>query len=277
MTQRNVYATLAEFKNQQVITSVDTVDDGTIENLLARASRYIDGKTQREFYPSIETQYYDIPRDGDKLFVNDLCAVVTLTNGDGSVIPSTAYRLYDRNQTPYYALSLLSSSGVAWTLDAAGESQQVIALKGLFTFRADYDEAWRLTGAVLTTAITNVAASTFACTTGKLTAGMIVKIDDEIMIVNSLAASTVDTITPYARGDNGSTAATHLVSAPVYQWIAQEEISQATIDIAMSKYKRLYGDGATGTAVITAAGVVITPADVPDMAQDIIKLYARRL
>jgi hypothetical protein len=204
-------------------------------------------------------------------------AVSALANGDGTAIASTEYRLLDRNRTPYTCLALNETSAIAWTYDAYGNDDQVIAITAMTGYRERYTrEAWRATGATLAAAITTTSATTFTCTTGKVTAGMIIKIEDEIMLVSAVSTSTSDTVT-VTRGENGSTAATHLISSVIYQWITQQEISQAVLDIAMSKYKRLYGDGAVGTVKVTSYGVVIMPQDVPDHAQDTINLFQRHV
>ncbi len=73
-------------------------------------------------------------------------------------------------------------------------------------------------GAVLTAAITGTGVATFACTTGILRVSEIVRIDNELFSVTAIAKGVTDTVT-VTRGSFGSTAATHLISAPIYACI----------------------------------------------------------
>ena len=116
MSAINSYATLAEFKNYKDISSTDADDDGVIEDLLEEASRYIDGETNRTFYPRVETRYFSVPETlGRQLDLDDdLLAITTLTNGDDGTIASTEYNLLPKNKTPYYAIKLKEASTEYW-------------------------------------------------------------------------------------------------------------------------------------------------------------------
>jgi len=46
-----------------------------------------------------------------------LCAITTVTNGDGVVVAAGERTTIPRNSTPYYGIRLLSDSGVTWTYD----------------------------------------------------------------------------------------------------------------------------------------------------------------
>lgn len=78
------------------------------------------------------------------------------------------------------------------------------------------------------------------------------------------------------RGDNGSTAATHLVNAPVYVWNVQPEIKMATLMTVQSIYSERSGQPtSSGKVTVTAAGVVIRPEDIPSAAQAIVQSFTR--
>jgi len=62
-----------------------------------------------------------------------------------------------------------------------------------------------------------------------------------------------------------------------YSATAPDNIKHACISIVISAYHRRYGEGVEGVANITAAGVVITPRDIPADAWGIIKSYRKRL
>jgi hypothetical protein len=79
------------------------------------------------------------------------------------------------------------------------------------------------------------------------------------------------------RGDNGSTAATHLVNAPVYAWNVEPAVNMAVLQTVQNMYSTEGGQPGAGRISITAAGVVIRPQDVPDSAQKTIQSYTRPL
>jgi hypothetical protein len=79
----------------------------------------------------------------------------------------------------------------------------------------------------------------------------------------------------YARGDNGSTAATHLIGATVLVWNVVAVVKSAVMAITQSVYQSRTGQVSQGKVTITAAGVVIRPEDVPPMAQAVINSLRR--
>ena len=60
-----------------------------------------------------------------------------------------------------------------------------------------------------------------------------------------------------------------------YSSTTPDDIKRACLGIVMSLYQSRRGVGAEGVATITAAGVVITPKDVPPFADAIIKAHMR--
>ena len=56
---------------------------------------------------------------------------------------------------------------------------------------------------------------------------------------------------------------------------APDDIKLACLEIAREAYNRRTGKGTEGVARVTAAGVVISPTDVPKSAMAIIKMYRR--
>ena len=55
-----------------------------------------------------------------------------------------------------------------------------------------------------------------------------------------------------------------------------DDIKSACLMIAVGAYKKRFGENVSSTATITAAGVVLTPQDIPSHAADIIRLFVRR-
>lgn len=62
-----------------------------------------------------------------------------------------------------------------------------------------------------------------------------------------------------------------------YAATTPDDIRQACLEIALSAYKRRTGENLTGVSTITAAGIVITPQDIPGGALAIIRRYKRHI
>lgn len=96
-------------------------DDTLLGECIARAQALIDDYTGRAFEAAADTtRTFDAVADvnGPLLYVDeDLCQITSVTNGDGVVVAANEYTTQPRNETPYYALRLLASSGKAWTYE----------------------------------------------------------------------------------------------------------------------------------------------------------------
>jgi hypothetical protein len=277
MPNINLYATLAEYKTYRVArgqsATTDTTDDGVIVDLLEKASRDLDDMTGRQFYPSIETDAYDIPNSSELLFSKDVLAVISLTNGDDTAIASTEYNLLPSGFTPYYGLKLKGSTSVQWEADDDGNTEQVLELVAWCGFRRKFAQRGWLLAGTLGAAITDTTTLAFTMTAGHtITAGQIVKIDSEIYNVSTVVSNTV---TPITRGDNGSTAVTHLNGASVYVWKPQEEARGVVLELANAAYQRRFGKVIGESATVTAAGVVLSPKDMSDESKGFIASVQR--
>lgn len=277
MTTINSHATLTDFKNWLSTRGLagtvgtDISDDAVIENLLVAASRYSDG--ERTFYPRIETRYFNIPNGPELLLDDDLLSLTTLTNGEGTVIVPSDYLCEPYNSPPYYKVRLRDTSTVNWLSSAAGSWLRVISVLGWWGYRDRFAQRAWLSGGTLSAAITDTTTLAFSATTGhSLVAGQIIKIDNEIY---NVATAATNTITPIVRGDNGSTAATHVISSVIYIWQPMEDIKSAVLGIVGNMYSNRSGQATGGKITITAAGVVIRPEDVPPLAQKVIDAYRR--
>ena len=280
MNISNLYATLAEYKafatSRGQTATTDATDDAVISAMLQQISRYIDQYVAfRKFYPSFKTRLYDIPRGDRQLFLDDdLLEVVTFTNGDGSVISSESYVLMGDNDTPAFGIELLGASApwAYWLPNVNGSIRKVISINGLWGYHEDYANAWVPVG-TLGAAITDTTTFAFTMTAGhSVSVGQILKIGSEIYNVATVATNT---ITPNQRGDNGSTAITHLSGATVYAWAVMDDIKLAVLEIALGVSALRTGQSSSGKVSITANGVVIRPEEIPPMAQRTIDGYRR--
>jgi uncharacterized phiE125 gp8 family phage protein len=134
----NGYATLAQYKAYQRITSTDVIDDAFIETAIEAASRHIDSQTRQIFYASTETRYFDTPASGggEILFDAPLSSVTSVTNGDGNTVTTTDYYLLPTNGTPKYAIGLKDVSSQGWTLSTVNNSQSAIIIVGVWGYSA---------------------------------------------------------------------------------------------------------------------------------------------
>jgi len=116
-----------------------TDDDALIETLVGAAQAWIDNHTGRTFEASADaTRYFDCASptvDGRRLYLDrDLCAITSITNGDGAEVAATEYVTQPRNDAPYYAIDLLGSKGVVWR--AGDDAENAIAIVGKWAYSA---------------------------------------------------------------------------------------------------------------------------------------------
>lgn len=120
--------------------------------------------------------------------------------------------------------------------------------------------------AIVSTTATGITLTSAA----KTGTGSLIKIDNEYMIITANDIGAV-----VERGVNGSTPATHLINAPVYVWAVEGDVNLACRLIVLNVYNNRYGGNPQGAVTVTGAGAVITPADVPAMARDILAKLTR--
>jgi len=239
--------------------------DPFLLSLIREVSANIDDICNRTFAPIVETQHYDSPggnpwaisqqylaggKAGDvfqsrtggfsygrtlRIDTNDLLAVTTLTNGDGTVIAPANFLLYPSNVYPKQEIRLKQSGGLAWVPDSNGNYEQVITLLGVFGYHDKYTSAWGGCGTVADVGGINAAITTYTASTGAgVEAGMLLNIDDEFLYASNVSSTTV----MIERGVNGSTAAAHLTGAPVGYWRPIFTISRIT-RMAVASYWNL--------------------------------------
>ena len=250
----NTYATLTDYKSfvtaRGQTASTDATDDAVIKDLIEQASRYLDGETGRQFYPTVETRLYDIPQDEILYLEADLLEVLSLTNGDGTTIAAADYFLLPANISPRYGIALDTTANVQWESDSAGNTRQVISVQGIWGYCERYATRGWKSGGTLGANISDTTTLNFTMTAGHtLEAGQIVKIGTELYNIDSVATNT---ITPVQRGDNGSTAATHTSGATVYIWQPDTRAAKAVLDQASIDYDARFGkQDATGAKTAT--------------------------
>ena len=129
------YTTTAAVKTY--IGTSKATDDALLATLIPRACQRIDTYCQRRFDTRDEVRVFDAVTciDGQTLTVDDdLQAVTTITNGDGTTLDANDFVLLPANLTPKFAIKLLSSSGKTWTYET--DPEEAISVEASWGFVA---------------------------------------------------------------------------------------------------------------------------------------------
>lgn len=172
----------------------------------------------------------------------------------------------DASQPPFSAIQLTSFYNSWYAYCGTLTRTPMITVTGWWGFSTDYATAWAalttLSAAVLTTTVTTITV-TDVDADGlygygiAISAGNLIRIDDELMEV--LATVVATNVVTVRRGVNGSTAATHLNGASVEVWQVEESVARACARQAGLLYRRF---GAYTTSEITPLGSEIKfPSD----------------
>jgi hypothetical protein len=218
MSNHFEYCTLEDFRAAKLPKEAALVN-GTGEGsfvlgLIREVSGIINARAGRQFAPIVATRYFDAIRDVDGLNLlidKDLLAITSATNGDGVVITAGQRTTLPKNLTPYHAIRLLSSAGVSWTY--ATDPDDAISVAGIWGYHDDYANAWELL-TTLGAAMTDATGTSATLATGAGNPGELWKIDNEFLYLSARPTTTATLV----RGVNGSTAASHLISTPIYRW-----------------------------------------------------------
>ena len=139
------YCSLAQLK--AYVGATDSDDDALLTDCITRAEAVIDRATKRTFEASADsTRTFDAQQDvaGRTLYLDaDLCAITSITNGDGAAITALQVVSEPRNHAPYYALTLKASTGLAWTYET--DPEDAISVTGRWAYSttppADIEQA----------------------------------------------------------------------------------------------------------------------------------------
>lgn len=130
------YATIALLKQYAGID--DGKHDVLLTSLIERAQAAIERYVGFSFEASADTtRTFDSKAsvDGRTLWFDTWCCeITTVTNGDSTVIAATDYATEPRNDAPYYAITLLGSSGYTWASDDDGNPEDAISITGRWAY-----------------------------------------------------------------------------------------------------------------------------------------------
>lgn len=143
------YTTTSALKAYLGITS--SVDDTLLSDAITRAQSMIDTFCHRHFEPesnhgpAASHAHYFTPlseRDGGDLLDDytlnlnhDLAELTSITNGDGTAIPTNQVVLLPMNTTPANFIRIKSSSGYQWTYTNSPEAS--VAIAGKWSYSLD--------------------------------------------------------------------------------------------------------------------------------------------
>jgi hypothetical protein len=136
-----MYTTVAACIAYAGIPEPTYADSELLTAFIAGAQAYIDRTCHQSFEAAADsTRFFDALCDvtGRTLWLDaPLCAVTSITNGDGSLIAPSAYITEPRHETPWYAISLRSNSGISWTYNDAAEDAIVITGRWAYSLTPD--------------------------------------------------------------------------------------------------------------------------------------------
>lgn len=205
-----------------------------------------DEESKQTFAPLIDTRYYDATQDNIDFYRNMLMLDYPLLSASSVSINGTTLTIWDgvqanksaagyyyrrQGQTPYYALQGLqavptwSPSQYGNTIGGWGDVADAISVTGTWGYRLRYPtNGWTATSTL--NAAINASATSFAVAAlggASFSPGMLIQIDSEMLSVESVSTDTLTV----KRGQRGSTAASHLIAAPVSVWYPEPNVQRA--------------------------------------------------
>ncbi len=234
-----------------------TTYDVALQQIALRASRTIDAFTGRVFYPEYLVRYLN-GNGKDRLRIPECMALsaVEMSSDYGSTytaLAATDYITYggrneEPGQTPITVLEMyVNGSYSHWYT-----GQRSLKLTGLWGWHDRYADAWASSGdsvkdaagisAVITTITVNDADGVDEQgQTPRFQIGQLIKIDSEHIIVTAVTAATTNTLT-VLRAQNGTTGATHALSAAITIYRPPEVVVFATLIESV----RMWSEGRQG-------------------------------
>lgn len=250
--------TLERVRAQRRLGADATGDDELLKTLIAAASAEFARETGRVCVPYYTVRHYDMPlRSPYALDLDeDLLELATLTNGDGTTIPVEAVALRPFNAYPKWRITLRSSAGITFTY--ADDPQGAISVAGWWGYTPHYDTAWRASGfSVPGDGLTSGTIQVTLGATGVFEIGHYLRIDDEVLRVTGRDATSIT----LARGQLGTTAASHSAGAAIHIFDVLPDIQNAVTEMVAYAYKSLDRVGGRVTVYpgTTARGLSTTP------------------
>jgi len=263
--------TLERVRAHRRLAADETSDDALLLNLIAAASAEFTREIGRVCVPFYAAHRFDAPvLNPFALDLNaDLLEVVTLTNGDGTLIPPENSSLRPINAYPKWRIALKPGGGIAYTFNS--DPHEAISVAGWWGYVPHYDTAWRATES--TVPVGGMTAGTLTLdTTGAFEIGHYLRVDDEIMRVTARDSTTITLV----RGEQGTTAANHSAGAPISVFDVLPDVQNAVTEMVAYAYKSLDRVGApTGGRITVYDGSTVTVDDLDPLVRRAIADHRR--
>lgn len=279
-----VYVTPTEVRRLLGTQAQATNDDDILMFFCDNISRRIEQYCNRRFFIYRQSIKMDWRASYVLYAPEDLYNIVTLTNGDGNVIPATSgstqvIYYYPSQEYPKYKIELSIISGVVFLY--TGTPQQAITMDAWYGFPAipNTGQYYISSGAVVAEAVTgqNATQTTLVVPTGTYHAGQTILIETEMEIVQAVTAMTpssnYDTCT-VLRGSIGTTAATHANGTTINTIVFHPDIVQAAYRLAAYAYRQK--DSQMFDQIgIQQMGTLTLPMAIPQDVRAILNQYVR--
>ena len=272
----NAYADVSTFKSADFANLTQNDEQVRFRKLLESASRYLDKRCERFFYCWEGARYYD--GAVTLMDVDDILDITTFKldqDGDAtfeSTLATTDYVLYPLNTYPKSLIEISSNSDYG---SFASGTRKGVEITGVFGHGDGYTATPYKINAQ-TVQDNPLAAGALVLTvtaTTALGAGMTLRIGSEQIYIESVTNATTCVI---RRAMNGTTAAAHILTTPIYVYEYPEPIWQATLILAMRAWARK--DSAfQNVSGSSETGMVFVYKDEDPDVKKIIDRYQRRV
>lgn len=283
------YCTLAEAKDE--LLAELTVDDNKLMRSIWQVSRRIDkmmgGRSARPFFaPYAEARKFPL----NMRHVNSQLNTLLLRNAPpllsfSSVVADatnvTSVCEGYPSGDPWFRELRITSSGDWWYSYWEDDDDPVYAtVTGVWGYHSDYANAWLQVDTLAAGVLANATSLTVGDVDGadgygltpRISRGSLLKIDSEIYLVTATNTTTnTVTATPHMLG---TTAAAHLIAAPVYVYQFEEPIRRVTARQAGLMQARR---GAFQEQTFDGVGVISYPPDLLAELRAVLQEYQNEL
>ncbi len=264
----NTYATLHALQTRLDLSSPTAEESARLLAKLRTASAQIDLHTGRRFAPYYAMFNFDYRRALWLTFNGrTLLELIEVINGDGTVIPLDAVtQLGD----PPYALEVDGETAIFTFIR---QRAHAISIRALWGYHPDYANAWRGSGATLTSSLDASSTTLAASTSGsdargnspRFQVGQLIKIDSEFLHVIEVNTNSLKVI----RAANGTTAAAHSSGSAVAIYTPPPDVTEITLRWAgwllQLEDSGDYGGVAGGTMTAQRVAPVYVPNDLIEL------------
>ncbi len=272
----NLYADLATLKSSSWLDISGTSYDTGFVRYLDMASRAIDNYTHRRYYAEIQTWEFD--GQASPFFLPDTLSITTLKtdeDGDGtfenSYTEGTDYYLYPLNHWPKTHAVIAPSGSYG---GFASGMRKAVEIDGLFGYGdGESSSPYSTSGdAVGDDPLSSSATSITVADADNFAVGQTIGIQDEQCYISAASGTTLTV----ARAQNGTTAASHVITTTIYIYQYPSPIVQATLIQAMRWWKRRESAFQDVVHSSESMGEIIVYKGMDPDIELIIKTYKRR-